>query len=64
VRDGVLYLLDRAFVSYQFVVIRGDPTNPAWAKMQDASVDVLRKKFEAIKKPIIELIQRMVAKPI
>jgi hypothetical protein len=44
--------------------VRPDPTNPAWAKMQDASVDVLRKKFEAIKKPIIELIQRLVAKSI
>jgi hypothetical protein len=44
--------------------VRPDPTDAVWAKMQDASPDVLQKKFEAIKKPIIELIQRLVSKPI
>jgi hypothetical protein len=44
--------------------VRPDPTKPVWAKMQDASPDVLQKKFEAIKKPIIELIQKLVSKPI
>jgi len=32
--------------------------------MQDASTGRLQKKFQAIKKPIIELIQRLVSKMI
>jgi hypothetical protein len=35
------------------------PSDPAWEKVQDASRESLQKKFEAIKKPIADLLQKM-----
>jgi len=35
------------------------PSDPAWARVQDASRESLLKKFEAIKKPIADLLHKL-----
>jgi len=39
--------------------IKPIPSDPAWARVQDASRESLRKKFEAIKNPIADLLHKL-----